>query len=81
MLKVKVFLLKAEKAVSKAGREYVRQPLEIIQTPVAFNARTLHFPASVEAALEPGFYLATPIFEDSREGLRVRFDGFEPVKA
>ena len=80
-MKVKVFVLQAEKAVSKAGREYVRQPLEIVQTPKAFNARTLHFPGSVESAPAPGFYLATPVFEESREGLRVKFDDFEPTKA
>lgn len=77
----RVFVLAVQSAVSNAGRDYKRQPIQIIQSPEHFDERTFYFPSTDSDVLEPGHYDCRIYFENSKTGLRLRFENFEKVEA
>lgn len=74
-----VFVYQAEDAISKAGRPYIRQSVQVIQAPKRRDVFTYHFPESKADVLEPGKYTCDMYLRDSMQGPKVAFENFEKV--
>lgn len=76
-----VFLFAVQSAISKAGKPYFFQQVQIVQSPRRPDVMTRHFVNSEAEALEPGKYEADVYFRDSAAGLRPGFENFVKAKA
>lgn len=78
--KAHVFVYGVERATSKAGRPYLRQLVQIYQTPVRPDVKSLHFPQSEADVLAPGHYECDVFFKESLRGVQLGFENFAAKK-
>lgn len=80
-MRCKVYVFAVDSAISKAGKPYHFQPVEVDQRPVSSSYRDRHFVPSVAEALAPGEYEATIILNNGPTGCQPRFRDFVRVDA
>jgi hypothetical protein len=81
VLRAKVYVFSADSALSKNGKPYHFQPVEVDQRPVAASYRDRHFISSPAEALPPGEYEATVILNNGPTGCQPRFRDFTALAA
>lgn len=79
-MRVKIYVFAADSAISKNGKPYHFQPVEVDQRPVAASYRDRHFISSLADAMPPGEYFATVVLNNGPTGCQPRFREFEAVK-
>lgn len=78
---VRIFVFAAESAVSKAGRPYSYQRVQLIQSPSHPDAFERHFVQEGAEPLPSGMYDAELYVASTPTGNRIRFASFSPVSA
>ena len=79
-MRVKVYVFAADSALSKAGKPYHFQPVEVDQRPLAASYRDRYFIGSPADALAPGEYEATVVLNNGPTGCQPRFRDFVASK-
>lgn len=74
-----VFLFAPQTGTSKAGKSYVYQQVQIVQSPRRPDVMTRHFANSEAEALAPGKYEVDIYFRDTPTGLRPVFENFKAL--
>lgn len=76
---MKVFVFQSQNSISKAGKPYIFQPVQIVQSPKHPDVMSRRFVATEAEVLKPGTYECEFHFRDTPTGLRPVFENFKPV--